>query len=505
MSKLIDRFRSPRGLRSHLFSITITFSLIFAVLGILLNHFFTSKLYFIYAKDTMMNMAEEITTYDLWNTGFYNDIAQLESLNDVYIEIYLLPETTIYTTRANDYLYGDTNYEDSYLISKPLRTIGEPVINDDGSYFDIKQELNGTAKYLVYNKSDVNEYFALRISMSYNAIESNGTLATNFINILIALMFVIITSFLIIYENFFIKPLISINSVTKKIADLDFDVKCSESGIKEINELGKSINHLSTALDMSLTDLQEKNRQLENDIQKEQRLDKARTEFISNASHELKTPISIIQGYAEGLKIGIADGEYAEEYCDIIMEETQKMNALVLKLLEICHYESGAYKLSCQRFNISFVANSLLKPRIKLLKEQGITLCLNINPQYIGYGDISSIDTVINNYVSNAVSHVSEPGLIIVNCCPVNGKYRLSVYNTGDRIAEDDIDKIWESFYRADKARSRASGRFGLGLSFVKSIQELHNNDYGVINRENGVEFWFDINKAKCFYSEDTE
>ena len=247
---------------------------------------------------------------------------------------------------------------------------------------------------------------------------------------------------------------------------------------------------------MSLTDLKEKNEQLVQDIQKEQQLDKIRNEFISNASHELKTPISIIQGYAEGLKIGIAEGENAEEYCDIIIEESEKMNTLVLKLLEISQYESGFYKLQKSRFNISYAVESLLKPRVKLLKEDGITLCLNINPDYIGYGDVSKIDTVINNYVSNAVSHVSGDKLIIVNCQPVGKKYRVSVFNSGDNIKNEDIDKIWMSFYRADKSHSRAAGRFGLGLSFVKSIQEMHSNDYGIINRENGVEFWFDISKA---------
>ena len=248
---------------------------------------------------------------------------------------------------------------------------------------------------------------------------------------------------------------------------------------------------------MALVDLREKNKQLQLDIYNEQQLDKAKNEFISNASHELKTPISIIQGYAEGLKLGITDGDDVGEYCDIIMEESQKMNALVLKLLEICQYESGAHKLRKENFNILYTAESLLKPRIKLLKEDGITLCININSAYNGYADVSSIDTIINNYVSNAVSHSDGKKLILVCCKDMGEKYRFSVYNSGKNIADEDIGRIWDSFYRADKSHSRAQGRFGLGLSFVKSIQELHKNDYGVINRPDGVEFWIDINKAK--------
>ncbi len=497
MIKPKKRGKNLSGVRSRLFSVTIASAFVFAIAGILINHFFTSSLYMAIAKNNLSEAADEIASYDLWNTSFYNEIAELESVNNLYVEIYLLPETTIYATRANDYLY-DADYSPvSNVKDKTLRTIAEPEINEDGSYFDTKQEINGTARYLVYNNPIVNEYFALRIYVSYDQIILNATHTTNFINILFAVIFVMITSFLILYENLFTKPLITINEVTKKLASLDFSVTCPKSTIAEINELGLNINHLSSALDMSLTDLKERNRQLLDDIENEQQLEKARKEFISNASHELKTPISIIQGYAEGLKIGIANGENADIYCDIIIEESQKMNNLVIKLLEISQYESGIYKLNKERFNINYAVESLVKPRIKLLKEDGITLCININPDYIGYGDIARLDTIMNNYVSNAVSHCSGKKLIIVGCQPHEDKYRVSVYNTGENIADDDIDKIWNSFYRADKAHSRAAGRFGLGLSFVKSIQDLHKNAYGVINRDDGVEFWFDINKAK--------
>lgn len=209
------------------------------------------------------------------------------------------------------------------------------------------------------------------------------------------------------------------------------------------------------------------------------------------------TPISIIQGYAEGIKVGIADGgDGVDEYCNIIIEESEKMNNLVLKLLEISQYESGLYHIQKSHFNIANNIESFLKPRVKLLKEKNITLCFNLNSEYIGYADVSTMNTVLNNYVSNAISHVSENGLILVTCTPAGEKYRVSVFNTGENIKQDDILKIWDSFYRADKSHSRSAGRFGLGLSFVRSIQEMHGNDYGVINRDNGVEFWFDISKA---------
>lgn len=496
MSKLKELAGNSSGIRNRLFSQTIAIALAFSLIGIWVNNASTEKMFVNRTKNEMCEIANKIKTYNLLGTSYYKDISETESLTNAYIEIYsLVTETIIYATRDNNYLYGG-QFDSSGTKERLLRTIEMPEVNSDGSFFDIKQEIKGTAKYIVYN-AVISDFFAVRIYESLDVVESTAKLAIDFINIICAALFVVITSVLIVYENLYIKPLLTVNQVTKKIAQLDFSERCPKSTIKEVNELGKSINHLSSALDMALVDLREKNKQLQLDIYNEQQLDKAKNEFISNASHELKTPISIIQGYAEGLKLGITDGDDVSEYCDIIMEESQKMNALVLKLLEICQYESGAHKLKKENFNIRYATDSLLRPRIKLLKEDGITLCININAAYNGYADVSSIDTIINNYVSNAVSHASGKKLILVCCKDMGEKYRFSVYNSGDNIADEDIGRIWDSFYRADKAHSRAQGRFGLGLSFVKSIQELHKNDYGVINRPDGVEFWIDIDKAK--------
>lgn len=496
MSKFKKFAGNSTGIRNRLFTETIAITLIFTLLVLCFNSSFTEKIFINRTKKEMCSIAEKIKTYDLLSTSYYKDISELESLTNAYIEIYsLVTETIIYATKNNDYLYGgQLNTSDTK--EKLLRTIKMPELNSDGSFFDTKQEIKGTAKYIVYN-SVIGDFFAVRIYESLDVVESTSKLARDFINIFCAALFIVITSLLIVYENLYTKPILTVNNVAKKMAQLDFTQRCPKSKIREINELGKSLNQLSSALDMSLVDLREKNKQLEMDIYKEQQIDKAKNEFISNASHELKTPISIIQGYAEGLKIGITDGEDAEEYCDIIMEEAQKMNALVINLLEICQYESGVHKFKKENFNILYVTESLLRPRIKLLKDDGITLCININAGYEGCADVSSIDTIINNYVSNAVSHASGKKLILICCKDIGDKFRFSVYNSGQNISDEDIDRIWDSFYRADKAHSRAEGRFGLGLSFVKSIQELHKNGYGVINRPDGVEFWIDIDKAK--------
>ena len=503
MNKFSSLKTKKLGLRNRLLLQTVSIALVLLTIILIANYAFTESIFVRYAKKDILSISEEIKTYDLYTDSFYSDIAEFESKKNVYIEIYLLPDILIYSTQINGslYVFGGTENDKAEPKERLLRTIEMPVFNDDGSFFDIKQEINGTAKYVVYNDT-FNNLFAIKIYESIDVINSSANLTKEFITILTLGLFVIILAICFFYQRNLTYPLMMINNITKKMAGLNFTERCPDFRIPEMSELSKSINYLSSALDMSLTDLQAKNEQLENDIIKEQQLDKARSEFISNASHELKTPIAIVQGYAEGLKIGIEEGDVPEEYCDIIIEEAGKMNNLVLRLLEISQYESGLYRLQRTRFNISDVIESFLKPRVKLLKEKGITLCFCINPEYRGYADITKIDNIMNNYVSNAISHVSENGLILITCSPVNDKYRLCVYNTGENIKDEDIDRIWMSFYRADKSHSRAAGRFGLGLSFVKSIQEMHGNDYGVINRENGVEFWFDISKA---YGEDFE
>ena len=172
------------------------------------------------------------------------------------------------------------------------------------------------------------------------------------------------------------------------------------------------------------------------------------------------------------------------------------MNDLVMKLLDIIKYQSGEYKMMYEVFNIHEIVGDWFERGEELLREKGIVAENNIPDDMICCGDRFILSTVVNNYMSNALSHVSGEMKISAWAEEVEGgKYRISIFNTGNPIAAKDIDQIWNSFYRADKAMSRAQGRFGLGLAIVAAIQDLHEQDYGVVNHEDGVEFWFDVKK----------
>ena len=211
----------------------------------------------------------------------------------------------------------------------------------------------------------------------------------------------------------------------------------------------------------------------------------------------MKTPISIIQGYSEGLKLMLSEeNESVNEYCDIIMNETVKMNELVLQLLELSTLESGGNQLNEETFSISEFVGAYYKGVKIVMEEKGITFITDVDESFVGTGDKIKLNMVLNNYVSNAVSHIGGERIISVTAKDCGEYVRLYVFNTGEHIRDEDIENIWQSFYRADKSRSRKEGRFGLGLSIVSAICNLHSVAFGVENVENGVRFYFDIKKV---------
>ena len=334
-----------------------------------------------------------------------------------------------------------------------------------------------------------------RVKSNVDASAKLAVVFVSFVTIIVSIFSFLAISVLIRRET---KPLSEMSRITKNMSALDFSQKCEAGNVTEIAVLAESINEMSDSLEKSLDDLRQKNEKLQNDIEQEKTIDKLRQVFISGVSHEMKTPIAIIQGYSEGLKVFLkSDPETAEKYCDTIIDETERMNSLVMKLLDIIKYESGEYNLIYENFCIHDVVASWYDRNSEIFREKGITAINDIDKNFIGFGDPFILESVVNNYLSNALSHVENEMVIKASAQEIDSdRYRISIFNTGTPIAPKDIDQIWNSFYRADKAMSRAQGRFGLGLAIVAAIQKLHNQDYGVINHDDGVEFWFDIKKS---------
>lgn len=258
--------------------------------------------------------------------------------------------------------------------------------------------------------------------------------------------------------------------------------------------MGNNMNQMSDRLEETISELKTANNELQKDIAKKEQIDEMRKEFLSNVSHELKTPIALILGYAEGLKEDInEDPESRDFYCDVIMDEAEKMNMMVKKLLTLNQLEFGNDVVTMERFDIVELIRNYLQSASILIQQSEAQITFVQEEQVFVWGDEFKIEEVFMNFFSNAVNHCEGEKIIDVKMEQKDGRVRVSVFNTGKPIPEDSIGHIWEKFYKVDKARTREYGGSGVGLSIVKAIMDSMNQPYGVINYTNGVEFWFEL------------
>ena len=296
----------------------------------------------------------------------------------------------------------------------------------------------------------------------------------------------------------FAAPIRELNRIALGMARLDFSQKCTVNRSDELGQLGQSINHLSNHLDTAIAELNKKNRQLLADVAKERALDKMRKTFVSNVSHELKTPLALILGYAEGLKENIAVSEESKDfYCSVIMDEAGKMDALVKDLLNLSQLESGLFQINTTAFNLTALLRDIEKKYQSVLAEKGITLKLSVQDPLFIQADVLRAEQVFCNLLNNAIAHAKADRLIRIQAQETGDKIKVGIYNSGFPIPADSLEKIWTSFYKVDEARSREAGGYGLGLSIVRAIQEQHGNGYGVENRPDGVTFWVEFNRVR--------
>ena len=291
-------------------------------------------------------------------------------------------------------------------------------------------------------------------------------------------------------------PIMELAGISRRMANLDFEARYSGNSRNEIGMLGDNINHMSEELKKNLSELKKANNELQKDIQKKKELERMRTEFLSNVSHELKTPIALIRGYAEGLMEGIyEDEESCRFYCSVIMDESARMNDMVKKLMDLNQLEFGD-EVDMERFDITALIMNHLQSVEILIKQKGISLKMQADAPVYVWGDEFKTGEVFVNYITNAIHHAEKENIIEVSLEIGHSAVRVKVFNTGHPIPEESLPRIWDKFYKVDKARTREYGGSGVGLSIVKAIMESMNQNYGVENYKNGVLFWFELEKA---------
>jgi signal transduction histidine kinase len=232
--------------------------------------------------------------------------------------------------------------------------------------------------------------------------------------------------------------------------------------------------------------------------------EQARKSLVSNISHDLKTPIALISGYADGLRVGMAKTEdQMREYCDVISDETDRMMEMICQMLEVSRLESGTVQLTVDDFDLSEELDGILTSFRVEIERRGIQLTRDYPESVYIRSDALSVEQVLINYIQNAVSHMGEGNRMAVT---VTGSevLRVTVFNSADPIPEEDLERIWDTFYRGEKSRTRASRQSGLGLAIVRGNMELLGLSYGVDNVEGGVEFWAEF-PASPFETEQPE
>ena len=344
----------------------------------------------------------------------------------------------------------------------------------------------------LWGQLDNGDWFLIRTPLE--SIEKAVDISNRFYIVVGTVITLIAVLAITIVSKRITEPIVQLNDLSRKMASLDFDAKYQGHAHNEIDELGDNFNKMSLELERTISELKSANVQLQKDVKKKEEIDEVRKEFLNNVSHELKTPIALISGYAEGLKDNIAeDQESREFYCDVIIDESAKMNSMVKKLLSLNRLEFGNDPTVMERFDIVQLVRGVVQGMTLLIDEKEAEVTFSSEESMYVWGDEFKIEEVVTNYMSNALNHLDYDKKIDIRITRVGNLVRTSVFNTGDPIPESDIDKIWDKFYKVDKARTREYGGSGIGLSIVKAIMDAHNQECGVKNYDNGVEFYFTL------------
>lgn len=491
------------------YSIRKQFTLIFCLLmaGTILlcwfiNNTFLEKYYLNNKQKAMMNAYQSINKASnegaIESEAFDIEFQKICGKNNINI-ILLDAETKTIKTSMNEYEVLSRQLLD-YVFNKGTTTHDELLAVEDNYEMHIKMDERTQLVYVdMWGVLDNGNLFLFRSPLE--GIQESVAFANRFLAY-VGIGSAIFSAFIILLISRKItEPIMELAQISERMTHLDFDAKYTGNSNTEIALLGQNINALSEALETTISELKSANNELQRDIEKKSKIDEMRKEFLSNVSHELKTPIALIQGYAEGLKEGINDDEESRNfYCEVIMDEAAKMNQMVKKLLTLNQLEFGNDTVTMERFDITALINNYLQSVSILCRQKDIKLQMDSYEPVNVWADEYMVEEVFNNYFSNAMNHVAGNRVIDVKLTLKEKLVRVSVFNTGLPIPEESLPYIWEKFYKVDKARTREYGGSGVGLSIVKAIMESMNQNYGVINYDNGVEFWFELETSEKKY-----
>lgn len=474
-------------------TLTITIT-VMIVLIIIVNNIILERFY-IYSKEQALLKAYELINnyYNAKETiNITEELKKIENNNNCEILITNANNLTIYMTN-NEFTPSHMGAvtKRQFLYNAKNKYSGEKIIINQAQDQD-------TGYNFIFLMSTLDNNFKLYIRVPIASIKESVAISNRFLQLIGCCTVLISGIIVIIISKRFTEPILQLNEVAQKMSKLDFSEKYKETKLNdEIDNLGKSINTMSNTMEKTIKQLRNTNIELEKDIEEKSKTDEMRKQFISDVSHELKTPIALIQGYAEGLAENVVKDEESKKfYVEVILDEANKMDYLVKKLLELVKIEYGALEMNNAEFDINELISETIRKSQVMLEEKNITVIFEKDEPVLVYADEFYIEQIISNYFTNAIKNIKEKDgkkEIIIKTEKKEKNIRVSVFNTGDNIKEEDLERIWKRFYKLDASRNREDGGTGIGLALVKAIMERMKKDYGVRNEENGVEFYFEI------------
>ena len=495
MSKKQNPLKSVRVKLFMTLSLVILLIIIFLIL---VNNFVLGRFYLYSKRQTLKSVYRTVNDYynNDKSENFEEKLEQIAIQNNFDILIRNNENVNIYTSNKDFYsTFGQMNE----MTSRFNIGVGELIEQSDNFVIKkIKDSKTGITYILLSSTLDNGYLLYIRIPIS--SIQESVKISNNFLYLMAGFAILIAAVIVSYVSRKFTDPILELNDIAKKMSNLDFSHKYRIKDVDdEINNLGRSINVMSDKLERTINQLRNSNIELEKDIEEKSKIDEMRKSFISDVSHELKTPIALIQGYSEGLLENVnTDEESRKFYAEVILDETNKMDKLVKQLLELMKLEYGKRQFNDKKFNIVEVEKEVVRKSKVMLEEKKVKIEFNLSEEINVFADDFYIEQVISNYITNAIKHVKEIDgkkvISIVNEVNIEkNKVRVKIFNTGENIAEEHINRIWNRFYKVDESRNRTDGGTGIGLSFVKAIMNNYGNRYGVTNKEDGVEFYFDL------------
>lgn len=457
---------------------TKSFFLIFSVVLFIMmgfyviTEFYLENFYIKNKRENLKSVSELIS-----NPGYPVNFEKLERDNNV----------TIYIRPFSD---GEFTFsEDDYVKNLEKNGVIEKIREGEQVFQKIKFEDPLGEFIILFTPYQGNRFVEIRTPIS--SIREAAQVANRYYMkiIIYALGFGMVIAF--VFSKKITEPILHLKEITRGISNLDFSLKFSSERKDEIGELGETINKMGGILQETIDELNLANIELKKDIEREKKLEGLRKEFVAGVSHELKTPIALIQGYSQGLMEGIASEEEREFYCGVIVDESRKMDELVKELLLISQIEAGYLELDIQEMNLGKMIREIMDKYYMEFENYRISYP---ETDIYTFGDRKYIESVMGNLVSNAFKYAPENGEIKVAVDEEGERYRVRVINSCSDLSPEDLKEIWAPFYRGDKSRS--SEGTGLGLAIVKGVLEKHGSNYGVYIEDGKVIFWFDLNKS---------